>query len=200
MVGEKKKRYGNWFVLWLLLLTTIGLGVWQIPFPGDEWSDVDNDAVADKETKANEFLNRQKFTFYLPNDNFTALIESDKKVPAGKSDEEKIRAILGSMFSSGSYPFFSEATIVREVFAYNDTAVVSIDSAYRSKFFGGLFDELLTVASITNSITANFKNIKKVQFLVDDTIAEKFVFHIDISEPVLPDISLNKKEKQLSAG
>jgi hypothetical protein len=47
----------------------------------------------------------------------------------------------------------------------------------------------LTVYSIVNSLTANFPAVKRVQILVEDKPVSTLSGHIDLSRPLLPDLT-----------
>jgi hypothetical protein len=50
--------------------------------------------------------------------------------------------------------------------------------------------ELLAVYSLVNSITLNFPAVKRVQILIDGSAVPTLAGHINLSRPLLPDMSL----------
>jgi len=55
---------------------------------------------------------------------------------------------------------------------------------------GGSKAELLTVYSLVNTVVANFPAVARVQLLVEDRPVDSFAGHIDVSRPLLPDMTL----------
>lgn len=55
---------------------------------------------------------------------------------------------------------------------------------------GGVWEELLTVYSIVNTLVFNFSEIKSVKFLIEGREVETLAGHIDIEEPFKENISI----------
>ena len=55
---------------------------------------------------------------------------------------------------------------------------------------GGTQAELMTVYSVVNSLTTSFPAVKRVQILVEDKPAETLAGHIDLTRPLLPDMTV----------
>ena len=55
---------------------------------------------------------------------------------------------------------------------------------------GGSEAELMTVYSVVNSLTTSFPAVKRVQILVEDRPAETLAGHIDLTRPLLPDMTV----------
>ena len=59
---------------------------------------------------------------------------------------------------------------------------------------GGSTAEMMTVYSIVNSLTLNFPQIKRVQFLIDGKPIETIAGHISLKQPVSPKPDLIKRQ------
>jgi len=81
-----------------------------------------------------------------------------------------------------------EETEVREVFLdEKGCAYVDFSRAISQNHPGGTTAELVTIASIVNTLTANFpEEIQKVRILIGGKEAKTIAGHIDISKPILP--------------
>ena len=79
-------------------------------------------------------------------------------------------------------------TLVRTVFLdEKGCAYVDFSRAISEKHPGGTTGELVTIASIVSTLTANFpEEIRKVRILIDGREAETIAGHIDISRPIFP--------------
>ena len=79
-------------------------------------------------------------------------------------------------------------TEIREVFLdEKGCAYVDFSRDISQKHPGGTTAELITIASIVNTLTANFsEEVRKVRILIDGEEAETIAGHIDISRPIFP--------------
>jgi hypothetical protein len=79
-------------------------------------------------------------------------------------------------------------TEVREIFLdEKGCAYVDFSREISQKHPGGTTGELATVASIVNTLTANFpEEVRKVRILIHGEEAETIAGHIDISRPLFP--------------
>ena len=68
-------------------------------------------------------------------------------------------------------------------------AYVDFSSELASNHPGGTDGEISTVYSIVNTLTLNFPQIKKVQILVDGKAVDTLKGHIDLSRPLVQDLS-----------
>ena len=55
---------------------------------------------------------------------------------------------------------------------------------------GGVWEEMLTVYSVVNTLVFNFSEIKSVKFLIEGKEAETLAGHIDIERPFKENISI----------
>lgn len=82
-------------------------------------------------------------------------------------------------------------TRVLDVFVHGRGVVyVNLSGEARAGSSGGSQDELLTVYSLVDTIASNFPAAARVQILVDDRAVESLAGHVDLSRPLLPDMSL----------
>jgi spore germination protein GerM len=72
----------------------------------------------------------------------------------------------------------------------NGIARVNVNSALLKDHPGGSSAEIMTVYSMTNTLTLNFPQIKRVQILIDGKTVETIAGHLSIKEPVPPNPDL----------
>lgn len=75
-----------------------------------------------------------------------------------------------------------------------DLAIVNFSSEIKS-IKGGSMDEMLMIGSIVNTLT-EFKEIKKIQILVDGKRVETLLGHMDLSVPLERDESIMHKQSK----
>lgn len=74
-----------------------------------------------------------------------------------------------------------------------DTAVIDLDRGALEGLPEGSSAEMSAVYSIVDSITFNFPQIRRVQFLMDGAALSTAKGHLDLREPLPPDYSLETK-------
>jgi spore germination protein GerM len=93
--------------------------------------------------------------------------------------------------SESNLPPLPPGARVLEVFlAARGVAYVDLSKEVLDNQPGGSEAEMLSVYSIVNSITTNFPAVRRVQILVDDHPATTFLGHVDLSRPLVADMSL----------
>jgi len=80
-----------------------------------------------------------------------------------------------------------EGTELREFFITKQgVAYVDFSGEIRDEHLSGTSAELGTVFAVVNTLTYNFKSIKKVFILIDGSEKDTLAGHIDLSQPLLP--------------
>ncbi|MGD9347491.1 MAG: GerMN domain-containing protein [Candidatus Aminicenantes bacterium] len=80
-----------------------------------------------------------------------------------------------------------EGTELREFFiTKRGVAYVDFSGEIRDEHLSGTSAEMGTVFSVVNTLTYNFKSIKKVFILIDGSEKETLAGHIDLSRPLVP--------------
>jgi spore germination protein GerM len=73
-------------------------------------------------------------------------------------------------------------------------AKVNFNPALSKDHPGGSSAEMMTVYSIVNSLSLNFPQIKRVQFLIDGKPIATIVGHLSLEQPVSPKPDLIKRQ------
>lgn len=80
-----------------------------------------------------------------------------------------------------------EGTRLREMFISREgVAYVDFSRELRENHQSGTAAEMATVFAIVNSLTYNFKSIKRVSILIDGNERETLNGHVDLTRPLLP--------------
>jgi len=88
---------------------------------------------------------------------------------------------------NGSPSTFPEETKLRELFVTREgIAYVDFSGEITDGHISGSTAEIRTVFTIVNSLTYNFKSIKRVFILIEGIERETLAGHIDLSRPLLP--------------
>ncbi|HET8646335.1 MAG TPA: GerMN domain-containing protein [Vicinamibacteria bacterium] len=108
--------------------------------------------------------------------------------------DAQVRAVVEELVRGprqGLQPTLAPNTRVLEVFvSARGVAYVDLSKEAQAIASGGSEAELITVYSIVNSLIANFPALKRVQILVEDRPAATLAGHVDLTRPLLPDMTL----------
>jgi spore germination protein GerM len=120
-----------------------------------------------------------------------------REISAGPSVVEEAEQTVRELIRGSDKGYISPLppeTKLRQLFVTKDgTAYVDFSREIMEKHPSGSSAELATVYSIVNTLTHNFKPIKKVFILVEGGEKETLGGHINLSQPFLPLYSLNAR-------
>ena len=123
----------------------------------------------------------------------TGLLPEERSVPFSDDLSRQLRMVVEELVrgsTTGLLPTLPAGTKVLEVFVTaRGTAYLDLSKEVAQLAGGGSKNELLTVYSIVNSLTANFPAVKRVQILVEDKPVATLAGHVDLSRPLLPDLT-----------
>ncbi|MGK7344427.1 MAG: GerMN domain-containing protein [Candidatus Nitrospinota bacterium M3_3B_026] len=187
------------YLKWIALLVLLAAAVWLLPTPGRTprtgEKALTTAGPADGEEPENVVI---EAVLSLPGDGWDGLAAKTAEIEAGADPADRVEAVLRKILEDPQSPL-PEETLIRQVFVYDDVAVVSLDGAFREKFWGGPWRELLAVYSLVNTLTENLERIEKVRILIDDQEAEVFASHVDITEEISPDQSFTIEKEAAGA-
>ena len=122
------------------------------------------------------------------------LVPEERSVAYHASLSRQLRAVVEELLRgsvAGKLSPLAGSTRVLEVFVTaRGVAYIDISKEIKDKQVPGANAEMLAVFSLVNSITMNFPAIKRVQILVDGHMTETLAGHVDLSRPLLPDLTL----------
>lgn len=94
--------------------------------------------------------------------------------------------------ANGLHATIPSETKVLNVDIIKNVAYVNFSKELIEKHWGGSTGELMTITSLVDTLT-EFKNIQKVQILVEGKVVETIAGHADTSSPLARDESMIKK-------
>jgi len=131
--------------------------------------------------------------FFLADDD-DLLHKETREITAGPTAAEEAERALAELIKGSKKGLVSPLppeTRVRQVFVAKDgVATVDFSRDIVEKFSYGSTMELEAVYAVVNSLTFNFKEVKRVIILVEGAEKETLGGHVDLSRAFLPDYSL----------
>ena len=125
--------------------------------------------------------------FYVADDG-TRLMSVERDVTYGEGADEQAREIIAAQIAPVVAPAVSaipSGTTLRAVFiTQSGDAYVDLSREARSAHPGGTVDELLTVYTIVNALTANLPAVTAVQLLIDGKEVDTLSGHVDLRRPL----------------
>ncbi|MBI2413352.1 MAG: GerMN domain-containing protein [Deltaproteobacteria bacterium] len=113
------------------------------------------------------------------------------RIPEG-SMESEVRAAITAVIKEGDGTV-PEATKVLRVDIKRPLASIDFSKEVSEDHPGGSTGEILTIYSIVNTVALNFPEIEEVQILIQGRKEETLKGHIDISQPLKPDMKVVRK-------
>lgn len=170
-------------------LAVLGAGVLLTLFVVlPRWYAQDSGSVSPK-TPAGETATRKitAHLFYVAEDG-VHLAAVDREVVYGEGTVEQARRIIEAQLEPAPPPYLSaipDGTTLRAVFVSGQgEAYVDLSPEVITAHPGGSLNELFTVYSIVDALTANLPAIAAVQLLVDGKEVDTLAGHVDLRRPL----------------
>jgi spore germination protein GerM len=177
---------GTLAVAALLWVTFAGLPRWVRGTAGDAAASTEPTAPCQPGRKIKARL------FYVGDDG-TKLISVERDVPFGEDTVEQAKAIISAQIAPVAEPLLSAVppgTALRAIFiTEKGDAYVDLSPEAASAHSGGSLNELLTVYTIVNALTANMPAVSGVQILIGGREVDTLAGHVDLRRPLARDIS-----------
>lgn len=126
-------------------------------------------------------------TLFYVSDDGMSLVQTPREVPFGATPTEQARAILAAQMAPAP-PLLSaipaDATVRNVYITAKGDAFVDFSPALATSHTGGSLDELLTVYTIVDALTANLPAITRVQILIDGKEVDTLAGHVDLRHPL----------------
>jgi hypothetical protein len=190
----KAKGLAKRFRTWFALLIVVTVAVWSIPEPREYLPE--NESIVDSAESPiqQKVIEQFEIVLYIPDESGARLVPTETTIVSGVSAEDKIEASLITLFANEDFYFMTRQTVIREIFIYENQAIVSMDASFRKAFNGGVLEERLALMAMVNTMIKNNEGIDAVQILIDDRHEDYFINAITIDRPVYADISLVTNE------
>lgn len=133
-------------------------------------------------------------TLYYASSDGGSLVPVRRDVPLASGVVEQGRQILLTAIKDAPPPYIKvipEGTTLRAFYVTDrGDAFVDFGPEIVRAHPGGTLNELLTVYSIVNAVTANLPAVQRVQLLVEGKEIDAIAGHVDIRRPLTRDLSL----------
>jgi spore germination protein GerM len=124
--------------------------------------------------------------FYVAEDG-VSLTAVERDVPFGENTVEQAKAIVGAQIAPAAAPLVSAipaGTTLRALFiTRGGEAYVDLSRELVAGHPGGSTNELLTIRTLVDVLTANLPAITAVQLLVDGKELDTLAGHVDVRRP-----------------
>ncbi|MEO8256241.1 MAG: GerMN domain-containing protein [Acidobacteriota bacterium] len=130
--------------------------------------------------------------FYVADDG-TRLTDLERDVAFGEGTVEQARQIIEAQIAPAVEPLVSAVPVgtrLRTLFVTeHGEAFVDFSGELVTGHSGGSTDEILTVYTIVDALTANLPAVTSVQLLVEGKQIETLAGHVDLSRPLAKNLS-----------
>ncbi len=130
--------------------------------------------------------------FYVADDG-VRLVSTERDVPFGEGTVQQAKEIISAQIAPVAPPLLSAippGTTLRALFiTAKGDAYVDLSREISTAHPGGTVNELLTVYTIVNALTANLPAVSGVQLLVDGKEVDTLAGHVDLRRPLARNLS-----------
>ncbi|MDD2734711.1 MAG: GerMN domain-containing protein [Desulfuromonadaceae bacterium] len=123
----------------------------------------------------------------------TRLVREARELDSCDADTACVKSVLDELLngplSSEFEKAIPEGVIVTSVRLEGSLATIRFNSLFFEAMLSGSSAEMLAVYSVVNTIAVNFPQIQKVKLEIDGN-ETGMLRHLDLSEPLMPDYSL----------
>lgn len=139
---------------------------------------------------------RVKATLFFASADGLSLVPVEQEIPLAQGTVAQARAVVEAQLAAAA-PESLISTIpagTRLLGVYvsqRNEAFVDLDAAVQANHPGGSMNELLTVYTIVNAVTANLPDIEQVQLLIDGHEVDTLAGHVDLRRPLRKNEQLN---------
>jgi len=151
-------------------------------------------AAIESEVEPGEEIELKKITLFFPAEEDPLLHPEEREIMASSSLILEAKRTLMELLKgsrNGYLSPFPPATRLKELYVTKEgIAHVDFSKEIQENHISGSTAEMATVFSIVNSLTYNFKSIKKVFILIEGGEKETLGGHINLTRPFLPKYDL----------
>ena len=131
--------------------------------------------------------------FYVSEDG-ARLTSVERDIAYGEGTLEQAREIIAAQIAPVTAPLVSAVppgTTIRALFMTEEgDAYVDLSREVATSHTGGTLDEILTIYTIVNALTANLPAVTTVQLLVEGKEMDTLSGHVDLRRPLAKNLSL----------
>lgn len=128
-------------------------------------------------------------TVYFGSEDGAALVADQLEIAMSPKATDGLRPVLEALIAgpkSKGVALFPEGTSVRGVYIIERTAYIDFSRQLIEGFTGGSSSEYLLVASIVQTVCANFSDLDSVRLLVEGKEVDTIGGHLNVSKTLRP--------------
>jgi spore germination protein GerM len=196
--GQKKSQKKGGSGRFFLFLIIIGVGLFLAYQFRQEIFDSLKPLLEKKPEKKTAVKEKKIVTLYFSEEEGEYLVGEKREIPKKESVEEEAKEAIIELIRGPRGELIptlpSQTELLGLQLDQRGLARVNFNRALTKNHPGGSSAEMMTVYSVVNSLTSNFPNIKRVQFLVEGKQVETIAGHLSLRQSVPPKPDLIKKK------
>jgi len=196
--GQKKSQKKGGSGRFFLFLIIIGVGLFLAYQFRQEIFDSLKPLLEKKPEKKIVVKEKKVVTLYFSEEEGEYLVGEKREIPKKESVEEEAKEAIIELIRGPRGELIptlpSQTELLGLQLDQRGLARVNFNRALTKNHPGGSSAEMMTVYSVVNSLTFNFPNIKRVQFLVEGKQVETIAGHLSLRQSVPPKPDLIKKK------
>jgi spore germination protein GerM len=129
-------------------------------------------------------------TIFFGNEAADGFVSEAREVPAAGSFEEQVKLVIGELImgsrDSKKISAIPPGTELIQVFWVEDTQTLLLDfnRAFTTNHSGGSTGEYYTITNIIKTVSANFPQTVRIQFLIEGSTVESIAGHYAADKPI----------------
>jgi spore germination protein GerM len=180
----RSKAFG--LILLVLLVASVGVVLIVV---GPQWSAARRTPPRPAAPAGEAMATRKiRATLFYVSEDGERLVPVEREVPYGEGVVEQAKRIVEAQMADAPAPLISavpRGTRIRGVYVSdNGDAFVDFSREFVAAHPGGSLNEVLTVYSVVDALTANLPAVHAVQLLVDGREVETLAGHVDLRRPL----------------
>ncbi len=172
-------------ILFVLLVAAIGV---MLIVVAPQWYAASQAPAAPAAARESGATRRIRATLFYVGEDGQSLVPVEREVPYGDGLLEQARRIVEAEISAAPAPLVSAlppGTKLRGLYVTDrGDAFVDFSADVSAQHPGGSLNELLTVYSVVDALTANLPAVHAVQLLVDGREVDSLAGHVDLRRPL----------------
>jgi hypothetical protein len=135
-------------------------------------------------------------TLFFASPDGAGLVREGREIDPCGDSAGCVESVVGELINGplgDLTPTLPAATSINAVQLNGDLACIDLSEEMIKGLPGGSNAEMTAVYSIVDSISVNFPKIKQVKLLVNGKTVDTLKGHLDLSMPLAPDFSMEKK-------
>jgi spore germination protein GerM len=145
-------------------------------------------------TPAAADLQKKKVVLFFASENDSLLHPEEREIEAGPTPAQEAGRVLEELIRGSRVGYIStlppETTVRQVYFTREGIAYVDFSRELSANQLSGSEAEIATVFAVVNSLTYNYKDVKRVFILIDGTEKDTLDGHIRLDKPLFPNYSL----------